>query len=452
MNKTKSEKGYLRFLTGQIISLLGSEIVGFVLGVYLAQQYGNAFFFAISMILQFLPRVIVSPIAGVWADKRNRKRIVISSDLVQAVITTCLVALFNLNRIFTWTFWAVGEIWIIFGFILLRSIFQAIQGPSVSSILPSIVPPEKLSRLNGLLQFAMGIIGLIAPIVSAVLINYWKVYNLLWIDSITFIIALLFILTVHIPSTPRSVQDEQISPIQEKRLKKFARDFSAGIFVTKEIEGLSSLLAVFVLANILVTPINILSELLVLQIHGGSITDLALISVAFSVGMIGGSLISSIVKSWKYLIATMFIGIIGLYTGLLVVGIAPIGNFWVIAVGGFITTFGIPIFSTIAVTMIQLIVPNEKMGRFSGFMSALTSIFTPIGYLISGALAQIIYIPFVLIGASVLAIIVMILMWSFSQIRRLEPQVKEKLALAKIKAEQKRTSQSQDDIGAIVEN
>ena len=429
--KPKKNYGYKRFLASQTISMLGSEIVGFVLGVYLAQEYGNAFYFAISMILQFAPRVIIGPIAGVWADKRDRKKIVIVSDLIQAIITTILVALFNLNRFYSWAFWANGEIMIIFGFIFLRSVFQAVQSPSVSSILPSITPIEKLSRLNGALQFASGVMGVIAPIIATLLINIWEIYNLLWIDAVTFSIALVFIFTV---SIPKRVKEEQkiIIQNQDRRFKKFLLELSEGISVTKEFTGLSALLAVFIIANILVTPINTLSELLILKVHEGSVANLMWVSISFSAGMIAGSIISALKKSWKNFTITLFLGIIGLYIGLFFIGIAPPGfawSMWMIIAGGFFTSFGIPIFSTIISTMIQLIIPIDKMGRFSGFATALISILTPIGYLLTGLLAEITEIRYVIIGASIVAIMSMICIWSFSQIDKLEPLAKERLAL-----------------------
>ena len=452
----KSNTGYRRFIAGQIVSILGSEVVGFVLGIYLARTYGNALYFAIVMILQFLPRVLISPIAGVWADKRNRKKIIITSDLLQAIVTTTLVVLFNLKDLYSWTFWGQAEIFVIFGFVLLRTVLQAIQGPSVSSTLPTIVPKEKLSRINALFQFATGIMGLVSLLVAGLLITLLPttIYNLLWIDAGTFLIALVLIFTVKIPTRPKTTEQ---APEQEKvsRLKKFSKDLSEGVKVSKEIKGLGGLMAVFVIANFLVSPMNTLSEILIIVTHGATNLEYVFASVTFSIGLVMGSLVASLVKSWKKMTNTMFICIIALYTGLFIYGATPTPDvltgsilgirtsFWIIAASGFITTFGIPIFSTIAVTMIQLTVPLDKMGRFMGFMSALISIITPFGYLLSGFLGEYLNIHFVVGGASIIAIIVMIFLWRFTDIRKLEPLIKEKLELAKQQALQQQQAQSE---------
>ncbi|MHA1112034.1 MAG: MFS transporter [Promethearchaeota archaeon] len=461
----KSISGYGRFIAGQIVSLLGSEIVGFVIGIYLARTYQSPIFMAIVMIIQFLPRVIISPIAGVWADKRNRKKIIITSDLLQAVVTTTLVLLFNLNALFTWSFWAVGELYILFGFLLVRSVLQAIQGPSVSSTLPTIVPADKLSRINGVFQFANGVMGLIAPILAAVLIAVFNtsIYNLLWIDAITFLVALAFVISVNIPKHPK-VEEQTIHQTQMSRFSKFRKDFMEGINVTREVVGLASLLATFVLTNIMVSPMNTLSEILILVTHEASNLEYVVTTVSFAVGLIAGSIVSSLVKSWKNMTNTMFLGIIFVFVGLFLFGVAPppsvvpgeiLGvriSFLIIAGSGFITTFFIPIMSTIAVTMIQLSVPIEKMGRFSGFMNAIISFFTPIGYLISGFLGEYFNIHWVIGSASVIAIITIICMWSFSKVNRLEPIIKEKLALVKQQAMAQAQTQDEPQQETNIEN
>ncbi len=452
--------GYRRFIAGQIVSLLGSEIVGFVMAIYLTRKYQSPLYMAIVMILQYLPRVIVSPIAGVWADKRNRKKIIITSDLLQAVVTSSLVLLFTFNTAYSFSFWEAGEIYIIFGFLLLRSVLQAIQGPSVSSTLPTIVPIEKLSRINGIFQFANGVMGLIAPILAGVLISVFNLpefteYNLMWIDAITFLVALGFVFSVKIPEHPKAA-DQESTQMREKRFKKFASDFSEGVSVTKQITGLAGLLATFVLANVFVSPMNTLSDILLLVTHGGSDLEYIFASVSFGIGLIVGSIVASAVKTWKKMTSTMFMGIIFVYVGLGIFGVAPTSDiipgeilgirfsFMILAAGGFITTFSIPIMSTIAVTMIQLSVPIEKMGRFSGFMGALISFFTPIAYLISGFLGEVFLtqIHWVIGGASLLAIIIMIFMWSFSKINRLEPLIKEKLRIAKQQVNQQQQAQT----------
>ena len=119
--------------------------------------------------------------------------------------------------------------------------------------------------------------------------------------------------------------------------------------------------------------------------------------------------------------------VISLFLGLIVVSLAPYQVYWLIGIGGFITTFGIPIFGTIINTTLQIVVPNEKLGRFGGFISAIMSLFTPIGYLASGGLAEHTGITPLFIGASSLAILAVFIIWMTSKIGNLEKIVIEKM-------------------------
>jgi len=425
---------YRRFILGQITSLLGSEVIGYVLGWYITLTYMNAFYLAMVMFLQFFPRIFISPIAGVFADRYDRKKIILFSDMAQAVITATLAVIYIIGFPQNW------EIGVIYTFIVLRTIFQAIQRPAVSAVLPSITPAEKLSRLNGILQLSGGLISLMGPLIALAFLKipFLDTFDVLWIDVITFVFAFMLLLSVPIPM----VQKTKIEHPQELKGSKFIRDFKEGISVTKEIKGITAILLLFAVANFLITPVNTLSDLLIVQVHGGGVDELTFISIFFSTGLILGSILVSLIKKWNHQTFWMFVTVIGLFSGLIIVALAPYRNFWLMGAGGFVTTFGIPIFSTIVITTMQLVVPNHKMGRFMGFMNAIMSLVTPIGYLISGTIAQYTGIIPLFIGSSVLAIILMVVIWTTSNIGNLEKIVREKLNQNQlIKKEQDRDSE-----------
>jgi hypothetical protein len=96
--------------------------------------------------------------------------------------------------------------------------------------------------------------------------------------------------------------------------------------------------------------------------------------------------------------------------------------------------------------MVQLTVPLDKMGRFMGFMSALISIITPFGYLISGFLGEYLNIHYVIGATSLLAMLIMIFMWGYSNIGSLEPVIKEKLALAHTHAQASQQDKNSTDL------
>ncbi len=89
-----SFKSYLLFWIGQLFSLFGSQIVIFVIGVWLTIEYQNEILLSISMLVSFIPSMIIIPIAGVFADRWDKKKILIISDFLQAALTVILIILF----------------------------------------------------------------------------------------------------------------------------------------------------------------------------------------------------------------------------------------------------------------------------------------------------------------------------------------------------------------------
>ena len=83
----KTFKHYIYFWIGQLISLLGSSVISFVIIFWITIETGSAVILSIATVLTFLPIVIFSPIAGVLADRWNRKILIFIADFFQAITT-----------------------------------------------------------------------------------------------------------------------------------------------------------------------------------------------------------------------------------------------------------------------------------------------------------------------------------------------------------------------------
>lgn len=140
----KSFRSYLLFWLGQNISLLGSSIVRFAIIWWITVETESAIFLSIASVITFLPQVITIPIAGVFADKWNRRLVLIIIDFSQAIFTFILVLIF----LGGW-----GTVWVVLLFNFIRSIFQAFHMPTVDAIVPAMIPKDKLIRMNSINNF-----------------------------------------------------------------------------------------------------------------------------------------------------------------------------------------------------------------------------------------------------------------------------------------------------------
>jgi len=135
MPNKKSFKNYLYFWSGQLFSLFGSMVVYFVIIWWITEETQSPVFLAIGSFFFIICQVIFMPIAGVLADRLNRKVMIVVADSLQALSTLILLVLFQLN---------LANVWIVLIFISVRSIFQAFHLPAVNSIIPAMVELTEL--------------------------------------------------------------------------------------------------------------------------------------------------------------------------------------------------------------------------------------------------------------------------------------------------------------------
>ena len=397
---------YLFFWVGQLFSLLGSMVVFFVLMYWIAFVYNNPMISAFSTFLYVIVMTITMPLAGVVADRVNRKLLIIVADSSQAFFTFALILFFQFG---------VANIWIVYIFLSLRSVCQAFHAPTVNAIIPTMVPKDKLSRINGVNFLFNGVVQMIAPFIGATLLIFLSVNMIFWADVITYFIALVPLLIISIPSV------NQINHSEEKIEKRsFIKEFRLGFKTIRLIPGVITLLILAMILNFLIRPLDSLMALFIINFHGGAAGHLALTQMTFTGGLISGALLTSIKKNWNNKIRTIFIALGIAMLGYLIFALAPPGQYYIIALGGIILGFNLPIVNSLAQTYMQMAVPPDKLGRVGSIDHALSSAISPIGAILSGPLALIFGIQGLFILFSVIGIASTIGFWSFTGIRKVD--------------------------------
>ena len=406
-------RSYIFFWTGQLFSLLGSMVVFFVITWWIADVYISEVLLAIASFLYILMMTLCMPIAGVLADRVNRKQLIIIVDSLQAFATFILIILFQLG---------IANIGIIFVFISLRSVFQAFHLPTVNAIIPTMVPKEKLTRINGINFLFTGVVQLLAPLIGATLLIFLSVYMILWVDVITFFIALVPLLLITIPSV------NNLNLVEEKVKKSsFIEEFKLGLKTLKFIPGLIIMIILTMILNFIIRPLDTLMPLFIKVNHRGGAGLLALAEVVFTGGMIAGAITTSVKKKWNRKMRAIFISLVGAMIGYMILALAPSGAFLIFGIGGVILGFNLPIVNSIYQTFLQTTVPADKMGRITSIDHTFSMAISPIGSLISGPLAVMLGIPSLFFFCSLIGLICTIAFWSFTGIKKVDIDSKSAL-------------------------
>lgn len=406
----KSFRRFVRLYIGQSFSLIGSEIVAFSIIWWMTVETINATLLSLAMFANFLPCILFTSIAGVLADRLNKKHIMIITDSIQAILTILIIILFRLN---------FAKLWIIMVINAFRSTCQTFQGPASSSIIPLMVPKDKLSRMNGFQQLISSIITLIAPILAASLFTLLEIHQILWIDVFTFVAAFGFLIITKIPVLHHPQVSNKETKFSPSSKQNFLNDMKNSFTIFKEYRGLLAFIVLIVVVNAIISPINVLLSFFIYIEHGGTATQVALVGMSFQAGMILSGILVSIKKEWHNKIFIFIVGIIITITCMGLLGFVPTGQFWIMYIIGFIMFSTTPIISAISITLIQSKIPVEKMGRVLGNIRLLKTILIPISYLIVGPIAELISVGNLFIVSAVIGMVLVIIVYFSSELRKL---------------------------------
>ena len=170
------------FMASQAISLFGSSLVSYAILWRITLDTQSGVMMTLYLLFGFLPTFFLSPLAGVWADRYDRKRLIMFADGLIATATLILAIFFMAGY---------RELWLFFVVPLIRALGAAVQTPAVSAMLPQIVPEDRLMKTNGLFASLNSAIMLISPMISGALLNFTSLELILMIDVVTALTAIL---------------------------------------------------------------------------------------------------------------------------------------------------------------------------------------------------------------------------------------------------------------------
>lgn len=400
-------KNIFLFLSSQTISMFGSSLVQYAMLWHITLTTESGLMMTLYIICGFIPTFILSPVAGVWADRYNRKILIAAADGLIAVSTLILAILL---------FMGVDAIWLFFLMAAIRAFGTGVQMPAVGAILPQIVPADKLTKVNGINGSIQAVIMFVSPMVSAALLGFTTIEVIFFIDVITAAIAifiLLFFLKI-------SVHEKAA----EKQTTSYFSDFKQGLQYVNSHAFLRKFFLFFAIFFVLMAPGAFLTPLQVTRSFGDDYWRLSAIEIAFSVGMMAGG---GMIASWggfRNKVKTMAFASVVMGVCTVALGIVPV--FWIYLAFMAIYGIAVPIFNTPGTVLLQEKVEAEFLGRVFGVMGMISTSMMPLGMLLFGPIADFIKIEWLLLGTGILIIILAVFLnRSKVLIKAGEPALKE---------------------------
>ena len=366
-------KKFLLIWLGQLISILGSGLTTFALGVWIFEATGRATPFALTILFGNLPRILLSPVAGSLADRWNRRRMMILADSGTALVTLGAVGLMWLGDL---------QVWHIYLIALLSASFAAFQEPAYTASITMLVPKKDLARASGMVQMSQAIEMLVAPLLAGLLFVTIGLRGIILIDFITYFFAIGALLFVAIPQ-PEYGSEEGEGP------QSLFGDVLFGWHYLRSRPGLFGLLIYFALVNFLLNFSAVLTGPLVLSFAAAN--ALGLVQMASGAGMLVGSVIMS---AWGGP-ARRIHAVIGFITlsafGLLLAAVRPAALFP--TAGLFLLLFCVPLASGPSQAIFQSKVAAAVQGRVFAMRNMISRSMMPLAFLLAGPLADYVFEP-----------------------------------------------------------
>lgn len=367
----KPPKAFLRLWLGQAVSVAGSGMTGFALGVHIYQQTGSATFFALITLFATLPGILISPLAGMVVDRFNRREVMILSDAGSALTTLVLALLFWLNSL---------ELWHIYLLVGIGSFCSGFQLPAAQAAITQLVPKEFYSRASGMIQMSRDMQFIVSPALAGSLMGIIGIPGILMVDLATFLFGIVLLLGIQIPSLDNAQDDK--SP-------GWGTQILDGVRYLADRPGMVVLIGVIAIGNLMIGFLIVLVAPMILAFTTEKV--LGLMNSLSALGMMVGSILVSVKGLPKSLVPSLFLFM--MIGGL---GLAAMG-FWThplpITVACFLFFLSMPFVNACQETIWRHKIELDMQGRVFALTRMIVASASTLAFIIAGPLADHVFEP-----------------------------------------------------------
>jgi MFS family permease len=382
---------------GQAVSMLGDALFPVALAFAVLDGLdGSAAQLGFVLAAQVVPMTFLVLVAGVWADRVSRRRLMLISDVGRCAVQAVTAALLLSDA---------AELWHLIVLVALYGSFEAFFRPASGGLLPALVPPAELQQANSLIALAMNAGQVLGPAAAGVLIVALSPGAAVAIDAATFVVSAVFLLVLREP--PREPHPHEHAPDFLTELKGGVREVRARRWMVAFMPALSAY-------HFVALPCVLALGAVLADRELGGAGSWAIIVSSFGAGTIVGSVLGLRWKPRRPMQAASL------------AFVAAAAQPAIIALAG--STAAIAAFEALAGVAVAIGFAQWEttLGRLipSGALSRVTSLdwFTtvglmPVGYAIAGPIADAVGLHETMVAASAIAVALFLLALATDDVR-----------------------------------
>lgn len=374
--RPRGMKAFTTIWAGQVVSLIGSAMTAFGIGVWAWRVTGSATALSIVAFFSFTPTIVMSPIAGALVDRWNRKWTMAISDVASGMGTVIMLILYATGHLQIWHLCIVGA---------LSGTFQAFQWPAYEAAISTMMPRASFGRAAGMMSLAQSGSGIIAPVVAGAVVVAWGLTPIFVFDIISFCVAITLLFIVDVPSPAKSLEGRES---QGNLWKETV--FGWRYIVARQ--PLFLLLSSFFASNLIASVCMTLWTPMILARTGDSAATLGIINtVAAMGGVAGGALMTAWGGPHRKIRGVLWGMVSVALLGIMLMGLGRTLPIWLIS--GFLGSLIIPILNGSNDAIWQAKVPHDIQGKVFGTRLMVAQISVPVAMLAAGPLADRVFEP-----------------------------------------------------------
>lgn len=372
------------FASGKAVSILGSSIFSFAIGLYVLKLTGSALNYAMTLMLSVIPMVIISPIAGVIADRVSKKWLVSGMDFINSILFAALF-IFSIYRQLTLP--------VIYIAIVLLNVFTTFFGIGIETAKPALVSSEKLIRINSLSKLIDSSATVLGPVIGGVVYAFVDIKALILFSSIAYMISAIseWFIDYEFNLECRSYENYEKSGGN----KSIRSDIMEGWKFFSGNRSLLQLFFLFFMLNMLLGfSVNVPLPYIINEVLRFSSSRFGMINSMFPIGLIIGTLtVEYVMKRVEFrkllilmnILISMMASVIGLPV---ILGFDAGISLAFYCIVNIIIGIAIAYVDVPVMTILQNEVPRELLGRVLSLIMSLVKAMLPVALLCSGALTS----------------------------------------------------------------
>ena len=357
------ERAFRLLWIGRTTSGVGDALVPVALAFAVLETSGSAGDLGIVLAAHTLAHVGFILVGGVWADRLERRRVMLAADALRAISQGALAAVLLAGA---------ADLWI---FVAASAVHGAAEGffrPASTGLIPQTVSAPRLQQANALISLSDSATWLVGPAISGIVVAVWNPGIAFALDAASFVASAVALAALRVPHEPMAERST------------FLVDLAAGLRVIRARAWLAAAFGTFAISNLMLATYQVLGPLVAARELGGA-AQWGLILTGGAAGGIAGGAVALRWKPARPLAASFPLMLLSSLQLVLLLAAAPVP---LLMAGNALSVFAIVSGNALWDTVLQQHVPRETLSRVSSVDWLISLVFMPLGFAAAGPLAD----------------------------------------------------------------